>query len=92
MSSYPLAAILCCLMGAPSMKPNTLRPREGLAVTDLGWVRIRDHFVQTVGPQAGTGAPLGDLLVLADATFAPRSRFPLHTHEQMEIVTVVVAD
>lgn len=36
------------------------------------------------------GGRLGPLLVLADATFAPRSRFPLHPHQEMEILTVVV--
>ncbi|RYE82871.1 MAG: hypothetical protein EOO75_20055 [Myxococcales bacterium] len=33
---------------------------------------------------------MGPLLVLADATFAPRSRFPLHAHRDMDILSVVV--
>ncbi|GHG90913.1 pirin family protein [Comamonas sp. JC664] len=33
---------------------------------------------------------MGPVLVLADATFAPRSRFPLHPHRDMEILSVVI--
>ncbi|MBL8917120.1 MAG: pirin family protein [Archangium sp.] len=33
---------------------------------------------------------MGPLLVLADATFAPKSRFPLHPHRDMEILSVVL--
>ncbi|MBL8956560.1 MAG: pirin family protein [Myxococcaceae bacterium] len=69
----------------------THRPRSSLPLTDLGWVRMTDHFVQTVGAGAGNGQALGDLLVLADATFAPKSRFPLHPHRDMEIVSVVLS-
>lgn len=43
-----------------------------------------------MGARAGTGRPLGSLLVLADATFAAGSRFPLHPHEEMEILSIVV--
>lgn len=67
--------------------------RRGLDVlpaTDLGWLSLRDHFVATVGPHAGSGSPLGGLVVLADATFAPRSRFPLHPHREIEILSVVL--
>jgi redox-sensitive bicupin YhaK (pirin superfamily) len=70
---------------------RVVRPRARLAVTDLGWVRIHDHFVQTVGPASGKGEPLGDLLVLADAVLAPHARFPLHSHAEMEIVSIVLA-
>lgn len=66
------------------------RPLGSLPVTTLPWLSLRDHFVATVGPSAGTGAPLGPLLVLADATFAPRSRFPLHPHREMEILSIVL--
>jgi redox-sensitive bicupin YhaK (pirin superfamily) len=51
---------------------------------------LRDHFVATVGPSAGQGRPLASLLVLADATFAPHSRFPLHPHQEMEILSIVI--
>lgn len=71
--------------------PLTIRHRARLPLTDLGWVQMHDHFIQTVGQRAGTGQPLGPLLVLADATFAPHSRFPLHSHQEMEIVSVVIS-
>lgn len=58
--------------------------------TDVGWVSMTDHFVATVGEHAGQGKPLGHLLVLADATFAPRSSFPLHPHQDMEILSLVL--
>lgn len=66
------------------------RPRERLPATTLPWLSLHDHFIATVGPQAGQGARLGPLLVLADATFAPRSRFPLHPHREVEILSIVV--
>lgn len=66
------------------------RPLDALPATELPWLRLRDHFVATVGPRSGEGRPLGPLLVLADATFAPRSRFPLHPHRDMEILSIVV--
>jgi redox-sensitive bicupin YhaK (pirin superfamily) len=77
--------------GHPVTAPPTLRPRDSLPLTQLGWVQMHDHFVQTVGPGSGHGQPFGPLLVLADATFAPHSRFPLHSHQEMEIVSVVVS-
>lgn len=67
-----------------------LRPLSSLPVTELPWLRLHDHFVATVGPRAGWGSPMGSLLVLADATFAPRSRFPLHPHKDMEILSIVL--
>lgn len=66
------------------------RPVGALPGTTLSWLSLRDHFVATVGPRAGEGRPLGPLLVLADATFAPRSRFPLHPHREMEILSIVL--
>jgi hypothetical protein len=66
------------------------RPLATLPTTTLPWLTLRDHFVATVGPSAGQGKPLGPLLVLADATFSPRSRFPLHPHRDMEILSVVL--
>jgi len=67
-----------------------IRPRSALPRTELPWLRLHDHFVATVGPSAGTGRPMGPLLVLADATFAPRSRFPIHPHRDMEILSIVL--
>lgn len=66
------------------------RALASLPTTELSWLHLRDHFVATVGHHAGTGRPLGPLLVLADATFAPRSRFPLHPHREMEILSLVI--
>lgn len=66
------------------------RPLATLPETRLPWLALRDHFVATVGVHAGQGRPLGPLLVLADATFAPRWRFPLHPHRDMEILSIVV--
>lgn len=66
------------------------RPLASLPTTTLSWLKLRDHFVATVGENAGRGRPLGDLLVLADATFSAGSRFPLHPHQEMEILSIVV--
>lgn len=68
-----------------------VRPQSSLPATKLEWLSLSDHFVATVGPSAGQGAPFGPLLVLADATFAPRSRFPLHPHRDLEILSVVIS-
>jgi redox-sensitive bicupin YhaK (pirin superfamily) len=72
------------------MSKLVYRPATGLPHTSLAWLSLRDHFICTVGPRAGEGAPLGPLLVLADATFAPRSRFPVHPHREVEILSVVL--
>ena len=86
-----LAAIGCTQSpGANPMTETRLRPLTSLPTTELPWLRLHDHFVATVGANAGRGRPLGSLLVLADATFAPRSRFPLHPHKDMEILSLVV--
>ncbi|MDP1922541.1 MAG: pirin family protein [Myxococcales bacterium] len=66
------------------------RPLASLPTTTLPWLSLRDHFIATVGPSAGQGSRLGPLLVLADATFAPRSRFPLHPHQEIEILSIVI--
>ncbi|WP_158501628.1 pirin family protein [Vitiosangium sp. GDMCC 1.1324] len=81
---------LLLLTGCPD-EPARVEPQPGktLPTLDLGWISLRDHFVQTVGPSSGRGQPLSDLLVLADATLAPRSSFPLHPHQEMEILTWV---
>lgn len=81
---------LSCSRSAMTPARLTHRPAGSLPATTLPWLSLRDHFVATVGPAAGQGAPLGPLLVLADATFAPRSRFPLHPHREMEILSVVL--
>lgn len=66
------------------------RPLSSLPTTMLSWLSLKDHFIATVGPSAGQGSRRGPLLVLADATFEPHSRFPLHPHRDMEILSVVL--
>ncbi|PZR07597.1 MAG: hypothetical protein DI536_27105 [Archangium gephyra] len=66
------------------------RPLSSLPTTTLSWLSLKDHFIATVGPSAGQGSRRGPLLVLADATFEPHSRFPLHPHRDMEILSVVL--
>ncbi len=85
-----LAALSCTSPRKPAVTPIRPRPLASLPTTSLPWLTLRDHFVATVGPSAGQGHPLGPLLVLADATFAPHSRFPLHPHQEMEILSVVL--
>jgi redox-sensitive bicupin YhaK (pirin superfamily) len=75
----------------PPVSIVELRPSSSLPTTQLGWLSLKDHFVATVGEQAGQGQPLGPLLVLADATFSPHSRFPLHPHRDIEILSVVIS-
>lgn len=72
------------------MAQTTYRPLTSLLTTTLSWLTLRDHFVATVGPNSGQGQPMGSLLVLADATFTAHSRFPLHPHEEMEILSIVL--
>jgi len=67
-----------------------LRPAHTLPFTSLPWLSLHDHFVATVGAQSGQGRALGSLRVLADARFAAHSRFPLHPHQEVEILSVVV--
>lgn len=67
-----------------------VRRRTDLSQTNLGWVQLTDHFIATVGAASGTGAPLGDLLVLADATLAPGRGFQLHSHQNVEVATLVL--
>lgn len=80
----------CVKKEATVVSTVTLRPASSLPATSLEWLSLRDHFVATVGENAGRGQRLGPLLVLADATFAPKSRFPLHPHRDMEILSVVL--
>ena len=72
------------------MSQIEVRPKNTLPKSDTGWLSLHDHFVATVGASAGQGQPFGEVLVLADATFSPHSRFPQHPHREMEILSVVV--
>lgn len=64
-------------------------PYANLPEMNMSWLSLRDHFIATVGPHSGKGKPLGNLLVIADAKFRPKSRFPDHPHRDMEILTWV---
>lgn len=73
------------------MSDIQLRPAHTLPSTDIGWLQLRDHFVATVGEHSGSGQPFGPLLVLADATFAAHSAFPIHPHREVEILSIVLS-
>lgn len=92
LASGALLTTPACLPATETPMSATLTHRalSSLPTTTLPWLTLRDHFIATVGAQAGRGAPLGDLLVLADATFTPGSRFPLHDHKEMEILSIVL--
>lgn len=55
---------------------------------DFGWLKAKHHFAI-----AGRGLPehrrLGSLIVWNDDEIAPGSGFPLHRHENVEIITYV---
>lgn len=84
------AALLASCSKKRPMAQTTYRPLTSLPTTTLSWLTLRDHFVATVGPNSGQGQPMGSLLVLADATFTAHSRFPLHSHQEMEILSIVL--
>lgn len=87
-----IAALAACKSNSRSLPVARTqhRPLSSLPSTTLPWLSLKDHFIATVGPSAGQGSRRGALLVLADATFAPHSRFPLHPHRDMEILSVVI--
>jgi quercetin 2,3-dioxygenase len=87
------AALLGCKASKETPMPASIirsRKLAELPSTELPWLKLRDHFIATVGPRAGDGTRMGPLLVLADATFEPHSRFPLHPHRDMEILSLVL--
>lgn len=71
-------------------KKFRLNPYSTLPAFDAGWLSLKDHFIATVGPHSGTGRPLKNLLVLADAKMQAYSSFQKHPHQDMEILTWVV--
>jgi quercetin 2,3-dioxygenase len=87
---WTTVAVVASACRKPPMPSVRHRPLASLPTTTLPWLSLRDHFIATVGPAAGQGTRLGPLLVLADATFAPRSRFPLHPHQEIEILSIVI--
>ena len=67
-----------------------IRPFEGLAHRDHGWLDTRYHFSFSdyMDPQR---MGWGRIRVWNDDKIAPRSGFPPHSHSDMEIVTFVRA-
>jgi redox-sensitive bicupin YhaK (pirin superfamily) len=64
------------------------RPLAGLPKANIGWLNARHHF-----PVDGRADPhhttLKSLYVWNDDEFAPRHGFPLHYHQNVEIITYV---
>ena len=64
------------------------RPLSGLPKANIGWLRARHHFPVDGRPDP-LHRPLKALYVWNDDEFAARHGFPLHYHENVEIVTYV---
>ena len=64
------------------------RPFAGLPSADVGWLSARHHF-PVDGRQDPKHTPVKSLYVWNDDTFAPRHGFPLHYHQNVEIITYV---
>ncbi len=65
-----------------------LRTWNTLGGRDYDWLKARYHFaIDSQGNRAH--GPLGSLVIWNDDEIAPRSGFPMHAHQDMEIVTYV---
>jgi hypothetical protein len=65
-----------------------LRTKETLDGGDFGWLKAKHHFI--VSPNGNpANMPLGNLIVWNDDEIAPNSGFPMHHHQDMEIITYV---
>ncbi len=64
------------------------RPFAGLPSANIGWLSARHHF-PVDGRQDPKHTPVKSLYVWNDDTFAPRHGFPLHHHQNVEIITYV---
>ena len=64
------------------------RPFAGLPSANVGWLSARHHFPVDGRPDP-KHTPLKSLYVWNDDTFAPRHGFPLHFHQNVEIITYV---
>ncbi|WFU07237.1 pirin family protein (plasmid) [Rhizobium sp. CB3171] len=64
------------------------RPFTKLPAAKRGWLNARFHFVHD-GMGLGPGNALGPLIAWNDDEVAPRSGFPEHPHDNVEIVTYV---
>jgi quercetin 2,3-dioxygenase len=65
-----------------------LRKYESLSGGDYGWLKARHHFAVDARA-ASLHVPLGCLVVWNDDEVAPGTGFPMHRHENMEIITYV---
>ena len=65
-----------------------LRTKETLDGGDLGWLKVRHHFVVSADGNFANG-PLGALVVWNDDEIAPGTGFGRHPHADMEIITYV---
>jgi redox-sensitive bicupin YhaK (pirin superfamily) len=64
------------------------RPFAGLPAANIGWLSARHHFPVDGRPDP-KHAPVKSLYVWNDDTFSPRHGFPLHYHQNVEIITYV---
>ncbi len=64
------------------------RPFSELPRANIGWLSARHHFPVNGLPDP-KHAPVKALYVWNDDTFAPRHGFPLHYHQNVEIITYV---
>lgn len=64
------------------------RPLADIGITRTDWLTAKHHFA--LGPYGNPShLPVGSLYVWNDDTFAPRSGFPPHGHNSVEIITYV---
>src|SRR5471030_1030409 len=64
------------------------RPFSELPSANIGWLSAR-HHVPVDGRPDPKHTPVKSLYVWNDDTFAPRHGFPLHYHQDVEIITYV---
>ena len=64
------------------------RPHAGLPAANLGWLTARHHF-PVDGRADPAHTPVRSLRVWNDDTFSPGHGFPLHHHQDVEIITYV---
>ena len=65
-----------------------IRPFDTLGAANHGWLDARHHFA-FAGYHDPARVHWGSLRVWNDDTIAPQSGFPLHPHNDMEIITYV---
>jgi redox-sensitive bicupin YhaK (pirin superfamily) len=64
------------------------RPFAGLPSANAGWLSAHHHFPVDGRPDP-KHTPVKSLYVWNDDTFSPRHGFPLHYHQNVEIITYV---